>query len=708
MANRSWAVRKRWHVTVIVTTFTLAVAGAAYTGWRFARESPPHQGPIVLISVDDLRADRLAAYGAPRSSTPAIDALAAEGVVFERAYAHSPQTLPSHASLLTGRLPFENGVRDDGGYVIRDAARTIAEQLRNRGFSTGAAVSSFLLRPDTGIARGFSFYDAEIPDGPGNGPPTARDGIATFDAASRWLRQQTGQRYFLFLEVGSDAADAVVGRLVDELKRTRRYRDSTIVLTADHGDAGSGATLDDSSLRVPFIVKQPGDAGGGRRVMQPVQHIDVLPTIVDLVRGPMPSGLRGRSLRAILDKTSGFVPDRPIYAELLAPYLRFGGYPVFALSSGPYRLVRTGGDQVQRLTPDAPETDTVRVDLLNTALEGLLLNGDVLPGAPVAQADEDRLAAFGFLPGLRPAQTATPDGPTLDPAEQDRLTAAHREAALLVSTRQYQAALDRLRRIAAKHSDLASVQYQIALVLDRMDRPGDAGRVLGALAAKRPDDREVAVALGYAWLRARRLDDAAAQAERAVQLADAASDAQSRTTTHQLAARVALARGDADAVTAHATEAQKADPRLPLLPFFRGRLQYDEGQYEEALTSLEEAAHALKPQAPPVADLHLFLGNSLARFGRYADAEREFEAELQAFPRNLGAYASLATLYRASNRDEAAGRVIDDLVETAPTAEGYATAVRLLTITGNKARAESLRADARRRFRGDYSVGRAR
>jgi len=163
MPNRSLAARKRWHVTVIVTAFTLAVAGAAYTGWRFARESPPHQGPIVLISIDGLRADRLAAYGAAQSAAPAIDALASEGVVFERAYTHSPLTLPSHAALLTGRLPFENGVRDDGGYVLSDATRTIAEQLRNRGFNTGAAVSTFLLRADTGIARGFSFYDAEIP-----------------------------------------------------------------------------------------------------------------------------------------------------------------------------------------------------------------------------------------------------------------------------------------------------------------------------------------------------------------------------------------------------------------------------------------------------------------------------------------------------------------------------------------------------------------
>src|SRR6266550_8561787 len=100
------AARKRWQATLIITLFLLAVAGAAFTGWRFARESPPHQGPIVLISVDGLRADRLPAYGGRPGATPAIDAIAADGIVFERAYSHSPQTLPAHEELLSGQLRF--------------------------------------------------------------------------------------------------------------------------------------------------------------------------------------------------------------------------------------------------------------------------------------------------------------------------------------------------------------------------------------------------------------------------------------------------------------------------------------------------------------------------------------------------------------------------------------------------------------------------
>ena len=746
------AARKRWQATVIITLVMLAVAGAAFTGWRFARESPPHQGPIILVTVDGLRADRLPAYGGAAGATPNIDALAGRAIVFERAYTHSPQTLPAHAALVSGQLPFDNGVRDEGGFALKEQARTMAVLLRNRGFNTGAAVSSFLLRRSTGLAQGFSFYDADIPDEPlEEGVLPRRDGLATFDAADRWMKSQSGQRYFLFLQVDARSADAVVGRLVTELKRTKRYSDSTIIFTAAHGDPSSGETLDDASLRVPLMVKQPGDAGAGRRVPLPVQHIDVLPTLLDLVRAPMPSGLRGRSLRAILDKTSGFIPDQPIYAELLAPRYRFDGQPLFALSNASYRLVRGFDEQLRLLVPDAPMPDAVRQQQMGAALDKLL-EGHPLgaPGAP-AQMDEDRLAAFGYLKGLSPApldassEAARADvsrasgagrGDVSPPSEGTRgdvsrtsdarpgdlsraseasrgtveggtqaaLTAAHQRAALLVAQKKYSAALDALRAIAAKHQDLVSVQYQIGSLLVRTGRVDDGIRALTAAAAARPDDPEVPVALAYALLHVRRADDAAMLADQAVALADAGPSAPMKAAAHEVAARVALARDDLAAAQLHAAAAQKADPHMPLPQFVTGRVAYDEERYEDALASFKEAAATVGQAGTTLAELHLNLGNTYARLDRYVEAEAEFQEELREYPHNIGTYASLAMLYRASNREQAVEHVIGDLVEAAPTPEGYSMAARLWTIVGERGRAESLRADARRRFRGDPSL----
>ncbi len=127
-------------------TFILFLAGlcttlAAVGGWRYARASAPLSGPIIMISIDTLRADHLPPYGYTRLRTPAIDALAADGVLFERAYSHSPQTLPAHAALLSGRLPFENGVRDDDGAVVRSGERLLPQMLRDRGYATAPSCS---------------------------------------------------------------------------------------------------------------------------------------------------------------------------------------------------------------------------------------------------------------------------------------------------------------------------------------------------------------------------------------------------------------------------------------------------------------------------------------------------------------------------------------------------------------------------------------
>src|SRR5215203_2413637 len=127
MLKRPPANGRPWQATLILAIFLLAVVAAAAGGWWYAREAPPHQGPIVLISIDRLSPDDLGAYGATRSASPAIDALAGDALVFDQAYTHSLQVLPAHVSLLTGQLPFQHGVRDDAGFVLKPEARTLAE-----------------------------------------------------------------------------------------------------------------------------------------------------------------------------------------------------------------------------------------------------------------------------------------------------------------------------------------------------------------------------------------------------------------------------------------------------------------------------------------------------------------------------------------------------------------------------------------------------
>jgi len=265
------------------------------------------------------------------------------------------------------------------------------------------------------------------------------------------------------------------------------------------------------------------------------------------------------------------------------------------------------------------------------------------------------------------------------------------------------AAIDSLRAIATRHPELASVQYQLARLLARSGRIDEAVKTLTGMASKREDDPEIPIALASTLLRARRVEDAAVQADQAIAIADAGMDARMKAAAHEIAARVALVRDDFDAARLHAAAAHTADPHLPMPQFVTGSIAYNDGRYEDALAALKEAVATLQPSRT-MADLHLNLGNTYARMDRYMEAEAEFQEELRAYPHHIGTYASLAMLYRASNRQQAVEQVIDDLVEAAPTPEGYSMAARLWVIVGERGRAEALRSDARRRFHGDPSL----
>ena len=701
MPARARVQTRRWVAGLIIALFFVAVAGSAAIGWWYARESPPHQGPILLVSMDGVPATDLSAYGAQGSDTPALDALANESVVFERAYTHSPQSLPAHASLLTGRLPLDHGVRDDAGFSLASDTSTLAELLRNRGFATGGAVSSFLLQARTGIGQGFSFFDDEMPSGPSEEiAAVERTGSQTIDVAERWMARQGGQRFFLFVQVPGRDADAAVLRLTGALKQRGLYDNATILVVGDRGDVGSGLTLDDRALRVPFIVKQPDGEGSRRRILSPVQNVDVLPTILDLVRAPVPAGLPGRSLRAVLDDTDAVLPASPIYAESLAAYFRFGGEPVYALTGEHFRFVRgTGEDLVPLESGEEAVGEANEAARLRSDLEGLVGTAMIPAPAPLEAREEDRYALLGYLGSSGPAAVEV----ALDASSQRTIVEGHRAAAILIGQKKYTAGIRALQTIARAHPSLAPIHFQIGVLLARTGRIEEAILEFGKVRELRPEASAAARALADALVKAGNTDAAKEQATVAVMLAEAESPAEVFA-AHEMAARVALVSGDKEAATEHAAAAHEADPSIPVRQFVQGRLLYEEGKYKDAVTTFAQAAKTLAEANRSLADLHLYLGESLARLDRYDEAESQFREELRDFPRSMQAYTSLAMLYRASNRDAAVEDVLNELVASTPTPEGYGVAARLWTILGDPSRAEALRSDARTRFRGDPSL----
>ena len=703
MPGRSRVRTRRWQATLIITLVFTAAVGAAAVGWWYARESPPHQGPIVVLAVDGLSSSALTTYGARTSAAPAIDALAGEGIVFERAYIHSPAMLPAYTSLLTGQLPFDHGVRDEAGFALKTDTRTLPELLRSRGFATGAAMSSFLLRKATGLSRGFAFYGAELGEDAQDRPVVERPGASTFETAAEWLRSQGGQRFMLFIEIPADGADDVASSLFSLLKERGLYEKATIIVVGGRGAGAATGRLDDDALRIPLIVRQPAGDGAGRRVRTPVQHIDLMPTVLDLVRAPIPGSLRGRSLRPVLDDSDETVPVRPLYAESLVASYRFGGRPAYALTTDGARLLRDGEDRLIPLDgADLPNPTPVvqNASALSAELDRLLDRPAPAPAAALSTIDAELFAQLGILM----AATDLPETvATALPADQAALLGGHRRAAVLVGARQFGAAATDLRELVRANPQVPALQLQLGTLLERAGRLDEATTVFAEADRTWPDRVPVTLALSHALARAGKLDQAQQKADAAVALTEGGTPAD-RAAALEASARIAIDRRDVVAAERSAQARFDLDGSRALRQFVRGRELLDGGHYEEAHAALLEAARGDSEASENFPGLHLALGETLVHLEQPADAESELKEEVRLFPLDPRAYVSLAMLYHSLDREEDAAQVLEDLVEALPTPEGSSAAARAWTAIGNRERAEAVRADARARFKGDPSL----
>jgi arylsulfatase A-like enzyme/Tfp pilus assembly protein PilF len=735
-------VSRSFRYALILIFVALAAAAAAVGGWRHARASAPVSGPIIVISIDTLRADHLPAYGYTPGRTPAIDALAADGVVFERAYSHAPQTLPAHTAMLAGRLPFETGVRDNVGFVVRPDERLLPQMLREHGFMTGGIVSAYVLRKETGIGQGFDFFDGEMPSSSaelGIGQ-VRRDGMASETIAEHWLDLQRSSRVFLFLHLYEphrpyapperfsgfapyDAeiaySDEIVGRFVHYLKARQLYDRAAIVLVSDHGeglgDHGEqehGLFVYDEAIHVPLIIKQPENIGAGRRVDDVVQHLDLVPTILDYVKAPIPGNLHGRSLRPLLRGT-GHLPEQAVYAEALYGRYHFGWSELTALTDRRYRYIKAPRAELYDLQRDPHERQNLaagRGPVLAAFAQALdrLIAGTMVqaPGAVSAEA-RARLQALGYV-GTQTETSDQPGDALPDPKDKREILERYRAAVDLAGGGEWMEAISLLKQILAGNPDMADVWEELATLEvhgGRYREAVDAYRQCIRLSPSVPNYYTSAAA---ALLNLGELDEAHQFATIAVDMASKRGPRE-RVSAYVQLVRIALARHDPEEARHIGEIARQVDPAVPLLSYVEGRVLYDQNRYAEAAESFQRTlADLAGSQAPQqIVELHFYAADSLARLERYPEAEHEFMEELGYFPQNTRARAGLAMLYQAWDRPEAAARTVADLTRMTPTPESYALAARLWTMFGNKPQADAVRAQAQRTFAGPRSGARA-
>lgn len=607
---------------------------------------------VLLVTLDTTRADRLGCYGHAAAATPHLDRLAQRGVRFLRAHAHAPVTLPSHASILTGVLPPEHGIHDNGLDTLPGELETLATRARAAGYRTGAFLSAAALDSAYGLDRGFEVYDDDLGEKHGAAALLERRGGITTSHALEWLATVRDDPWLCWVHLfdphapyaapppfsvpGRDPydaeiayTDAQVGRLLEWLKESGVDRRTIVLVVADHGE-GLGehdepthaAFAWETTLHVPCLLFAPGVAEGGRTIDALVGHADLAPTLLELLGlRPLPAA-SGRSLVPCLRGED--LPPRPLYVESEYCAVNFGWAPIHGLIVGHEKLLRSTRRRLFDLAADPRELRDLAAKLpdraadLEGALDRLLKGLTRRHGARLADDEELRARMEGL------GYTATlVSGEGLDAAQ---------------------------RRDPFEHSDVLRLYSDAVGAAQRGDSAA-AVTLLRRVIERCPEGAGFRTMLGIALLSTGEAEEAARELERAVR------DDPRYVLAHYTLAGARDALGD----DAGAREALRAT--LLLAPTnWRARRQLARllakaGEFVEAAEELREAIR-LRPED---ARAWIVLSEYEERAGRPEAALRVLEEAIGALPRDPGLRFALARRALASGEPSGARRALEVL-----------------------------------------------
>jgi arylsulfatase A-like enzyme len=379
-------------------------------------------------------------------------ALATHGTRFSNAFTQVPLTLPAHASLLTGRYPDEHGVWNNASYFVKPTERTLAEILQERGYRTGAVVGSWILNRHSGLSQGFGEF-ADVTDRNARHKPWAagleRPAEAVVGDALSWIGSEGfAPPYFLWVHlydphwpweppagfapgVGSDRralyeaevayADRAVGQLLRGLNERGMLKRTLVVLTADHGESldehgepTHGYYIYDAVMRVPLVLWGPGLVPSGLSVAEPVELIDVLPTVLSLLGVASTEPMGGRDLSPLVRGLS--VARTPVYGASLYPWMLGDFCPIRSVLVDGWKYIHGPDPELYHLEHDRAESRNLardqaqgeRVAQLRSVLEGLRARMTLAEGATriLTYEDEDRLRALGYVAAAEGSRAA--------------------------------------------------------------------------------------------------------------------------------------------------------------------------------------------------------------------------------------------------------------------------------------------------------------
>jgi len=544
----------RNNVLRVVPAVVAAAIGVCCGGCE-PQEAPP-TGPgarpnVLIVTFDTTRFDHLSCYGYDKISTPAVDALAARGIRYTRCYATAPITLPSHTSILTGLYPLHHRLHDNGTGPLDEQAVTLAEVLRDAGYTTGAVIGAQVLNSRYGLGQGFQQYDQRIDEDARSTSMhfAERPATAVTDAALSWLAGLDAAPYFLWVHYfdphapyhapggGSDTtsvtsydaeiayADQQLGRLLESVHRRDQTdnSDTIIIFAADHGEGFNdhgewthGLFVYNATIQTPLIVVLPGRTEPVT-VDAPVSLVDIYPSVLKWLNLKPPYELDGVELPLAPDSPAAqSAQARPIYLETQLPFNSYGWSPLEGVVLAAKKYISAPRPELYDVVADPGETrDFYRsepqdADRLTRALDDVKERTLAAPVLKEGEADTNaeairQLEALGYVGH---GGGAVPDGKAL--ADPKDLTEIHNQtmvATLYLEDKQFGLVTELLRSVLTKDPDN---RWAISLLIKMLREPAAFAQAMevaqSRMSSPLPEEFEVTLptALGFAAARAGR------------------------------------------------------------------------------------------------------------------------------------------------------------------------------------------------------------
>ena len=636
-------------------------------------------GPnVVVITLDTTRADRIGAYGYEKAITPTIDALAATGRRYARAYSPLPLTIPSHASLFTGRTPGEVGVRDNGQGLVRDSELLLAEVLNNEGYTTGASIAAFVTTRYWGFSQGFDIYFDEIDDSE-DFWHASRSAEEVIDDALLWKdRQPEGKPQFLWVHLYDahspyepheefmdkedprpyDSEIAYVDSQVKRLVEAYEGQETLFVVVGDHGEGLNdhnelrhGLMIFDGTQHVPFIMNGPGIEPAV--VDEPVTLRDVMPTVLDQLDIAVPETVSGH---VVPSET-----PRPVCLEAWQLRSRFGIAPQLGVVEGEYKLIDIPQPELYNVVADPAEeknlaeAEPARVEEMRKLVETCGFQPPEAEGETGTLDAElvAKLEALGYAQG---GFAGDLEGDLPDYKDHKDLLRKMQKLQFLGQKGKEDEIVALLESLLEPYPEVTEIRTRLASSYGAMGRHDEAIAMAREALAIRPDHPPLMQTLGSVLAQTGKFEEAA---EMLLKAADAMPYSP-RARTVAVAALLAANREDPSIAVGVGLEYLDQFPEDYSLAGLLGVALAHRGDMENAERLLRLG---VREEDAPARDAHLELARMAILAKKLDDAQMLLERELKFYPESRFSQRLLMDVYGQKQDWENMARVSKDLLD---------------------------------------------